>query len=136
LFGAQRNPFAGNWVEDVASCRFEFGLPPRAATLTITEESNGLKVTDDAVLTDGQARHLSYALKPDGAERPDPTGTADTVTATIKGTSLQAVFRKAGMVVEQKTGALSPDHKEMTLTITTHPPGKPNATDVLQFERK
>jgi hypothetical protein len=86
-------------------------LPPRSAKLTITEKPNGLKVADNAVLADSQQRHLNYELDTNGAEHPDPTGTADTVATTIKGASLKSVFRKAGIVVQEQTGALSPDRK-------------------------
>jgi hypothetical protein len=134
--GSTPNPFAGTWVEDVAQSRYARALSPRVATLTITEERDGLKVKDDAVLADGQQRHLTYLLNPDGLEHPDPTAKADTVVVTRKNDTLEAVFHKAGVVVTDEKAELSADEKEMTLTMTDHSPGGGEIIDVVQYDRK
>jgi hypothetical protein len=79
-----------------------------------------LKVADESVQADGTQHHLSYGLNLDGAEHPNLTGRADTITAMIKGTSLETVLRKefrpsvAGLIStndsEAERARLSPVH--------------------------
>jgi hypothetical protein len=139
---SERKQFAGTWSEKVEQSRYTSGLPPKAHTITITEERNGLKVTDESLQADGTQHHLSYELNLDGggvlsgpSEHPDLTGRADTITAMISGTSLETVLRKGGTIIEVDTASLSADRKELTLTEVAHRPGE-QSTDVLQFERK
>lgn len=139
---SERKQFAGTWSEKVEQSRYTSGLPPKAHTITITEERNGLKVTDESLQADGTQHHLSYELNLDGggvlsgpSEHPDLTGRADTITAMISGTSLETVLRKGGTITEVDTASLSADRKELTLTEVAHRPGE-QSTDVLQFERK
>src|SRR6516225_12403430 len=135
FLASEHNPFAGTWREKVEQSRYTSGLPPKVHTMTITEERNGLKVADESVQADGTQHHLSYGLNSDGAEHPELTGRADTITAEIRGTSLETVLRKGGTIIEVDTASLSADRKELTLTEVAYRPGE-QSSDILQFERK
>jgi hypothetical protein len=130
------NPFGGTWVQDLPRSHYGRGAPPRSATLTISEERDGLKIEDDAVWANGQQQHSSHTFVADGVERPDTTAAADTVAVTIKRDTLSAVFRKARMVTEQETARLSADRKQMTLTTETALPDGNKDEVIAQFDRK
>ena len=130
------NPFGGTWVQDIPRSHCGRGAPLRSATLTISEERDGLKIEDDAVSANGQRQHLPCTFVADGIERPDPTATADTVAVTIKDATLNTVFRKARLVTEQETKTLSADRKQMTLTNETALPDGNKDEVIVQFDRK
>jgi len=137
-FGRGSNPFVGTWIENVAQSRYETGAPPpRAATLTITEESNGLRVKEDEVLTAGDQRHLSYLVNSDRTEHPDPTGVGNTIGVITKDNSLFEIVHRSGKVeVGRDNWALSPDQKLLTITRAGHLGGGAKYTNVLVFDRK
>jgi hypothetical protein len=108
----------------------------RSATLTISEERDGLKIEDDAVSANGQQQHLSYTFVADGVERPAPTATTDTVAVTIKDDTLSAVLRKARLVTERETATLSAARKQMNLTTETALPDGNTDEVIAQFYRK
>ena len=126
LCAQSASPYVGVWTLDTTSPAV--GNQPAAATLTITEAGNGLRV-EVRETNEGQPEQAwSFQTGGDSQEMP-VTGLAsiDSVTTTSKGARQStSVFRKAGKVVSESTAEVSADGQ--TLTITTKsvgPSGEP-----------
>ncbi len=135
--GSATNPFAGKWVASPAESRYEFGTPPQAATCTIAAQGNSLTISEDEMLPSGMTRHLKYQLEADSKDHavPHETG-ADTAAATQKGRTLDSVYKLNGKVIRRETRVLSPDQKEMTVTVSGQTPSGGSFKNVSQYEKK
>jgi hypothetical protein len=135
--GSAPNPFTGKWVASPAESRYEFGTAPQAAICTITAEGNRLNISEDRILRDGTAQHLKYQLNADSKDHAVPRETgADTAAATQADRTLDTVYKLNGKVIRREVRLVSPDQKEMTVTVSGQTPNGGTFKNVSQYEKK
>jgi hypothetical protein len=131
------SPFVGKWSLGTAESRYEMGDVPRTAICTISQPSTGFEVDENAVLSDGKSRHVTFVLEPDGNEHPAPNGTgADTTVTTLMDNKLETTYMSKKEVTRRETRVLSSDQKEMTVTLILRTRTGSEVKNVSVYERK
>ena len=126
VFGQPKTPFVGVWKLATTSPAVE--SQPTAATLTITEAGNGVRVEVRETFTGRPEQAWSFQSGGDSQDMP-VTGLAsiDSVKTISNGErSRTSVFSKSGKIVSESTADVSEDGR--TLTIRTKgvgPSGEP-----------
>ena len=116
------DPLVGTWKLDVAKSKFTPGPGPKSATVVVEPEgkAKGIKVSVDAVNTDGSPMKWGFTTERDGKEVPVTGNPAyETATTTMASpTSGTTVYKKGGKTVMTSKAAVSTDGKTLTLTGT------------------
>ena len=93
-----------------------------SSTVIIEAQENGIKLTWNAVKTDGKAIHGEFAAKYDGRDYPvtgDPG--SDTVSLTkIDANTVSYLYKKDGKEVLRERAVVSKDGKTISLTVKGH----------------
>ena len=110
---------AGTWKLNVAKSTYHKGQAPKSTTLMYEAAGEGIKVTVDAVPTDGASIHYAYAANYDGKDNPvvgNPNADMSARTR-VNATTTTLVNKKDGKTLSNVTLVTSSNGK--TLTITT-----------------
>jgi hypothetical protein len=136
FFAHESSPFAGKWVFDATESRYSSSDVPSAATVTVTEDSSNLKVTEDRVLDDHKTTHLNYTLHLDGKDRPTPRGlTGDSMAASATGNTLTITYNERGRELAREKLVVSADQKQMTVSFLRHT-AKGDVEDTSVYDKK
>lgn len=118
-----RDPFSGDWIQDVSKTRMRQGIP----------------LTIDAVGNDGVrfAYDYSYTAHLDGKQYDLHDSRNDTVQLSqVDAHTLDAIYRRDQQVTQKDRWSVAPDGKTMTLTATGTLETGQRFTEKLAFERK
>ena len=109
----------GTWKLNVDKSKYTPGPPPKSATITYEDTSDGIKRTGESVDAEGKTISFSYTAKYDGKEYPvSGSDLYDTITLKrINEHTIDATLKKSGKVVSSARRTVSKDGKVMTLTI-------------------
>jgi hypothetical protein len=130
--------FVGEWLLDVASCTFEQGDPPRAATNSITFAGGELTIGMDWIDTEGESHHMSFHAPPDGTRLPfngGPLADSISMTAATEATLVTSAFRD-GIELMTAVRTLSGDHTTMQLIQTVRLPDGTSPSNQSTYHRK
>ncbi|HUA18848.1 MAG TPA: hypothetical protein VMB25_08895 [Bryobacteraceae bacterium] len=128
LFSAQDAAAVGTWKLDSAKSKYSPGTPPASATMTIQEQSDGLKTTYQEVEADGSHNGYEYAASYDGKDYPltvsgTPTWHAEELSGAeavvlrhAGGNSYSLLLKNSKGVVMTIRSVVSKNGKVMTVT--------------------
>ena len=136
---AQDNPIMGTWTLNLARSKYVSEPPPRSRTLKFEPVgSNGLRLTNDAVLANGEKTHVEEDFIQDGREHaPHGSATADThINVQFDAYTSQTINYKDGEPVQVLKRIVSPDGRTLTILVTrTDANGNP-VDDIRVFEKQ
>ena len=113
-------PFAGTWKLNVDKSKYSPGPPPKSATITYQETTEGIRRTGESVDAEGNKTSFEYIAKYDDKDYPVSGSDASDMIALkrINDNTVEATLKKSGKVVSTARRVVSKDGKVMTLTIT------------------
>jgi hypothetical protein len=114
------DPFVGTWKLNVAKSKYSPGPPPKSATITYQETTEGIRRTGESVDAEGKTTSFEYIAKYDGKDYPvsGSDGYDEIALKQINDRTVEAILKKSGKVVITARRVVSKDGKVMTLTIT------------------
>lgn len=135
------NPFAGNWVLDVAASNFTSGPAPQRQTRAYQIRGGGTFIFIlDGMAADGSRVHFSASYKYDNLEYP-LAGLNQEQALTIAYTrvndrSVEFNIRAQGQITQSATKVVSDNGRTMTITVQVNNPQGPHFTDILLFRKQ
>jgi hypothetical protein len=117
---AQSDPLIGTWKLNLAKSTFNPGPAPKAGTLNIQSEGQGLRVINEGVDAQGNPTKTDRVQFLDAKSYPvpgEPAYDADS-WKRVSGSSVEITRTKAGKVVQTLMGVASADGKTLTVTVT------------------
>lgn len=118
-----RDPFAGEWTEDISKTRLRQGL-------ALKIEANG---KDEVRFSGG----YSYTARFDGKPYNLQNSPNDTVQlALVDAHTVDAIYRRDNQVTQKDTWVVSPDGRTMTLNTTATLETGQRVTEKLVFQRQ
>ncbi len=112
-----KDPHIGVWKSNIAKSKASPGTGSTSNALKIEAAGAGVKLTVDAVGTDGTVRHWSFTANYDGKDTPI-TGNSqwgDSAALTrVDANTWRTVYKKAGVVMATQTAVVSADAKTRT----------------------
>jgi hypothetical protein len=110
----------GTWKLNVAESKYSPGPAPKSLTLKFEATADGIRLTSDAVDSEGKAAHAVYVSKFDGKDVPwEGNPDADTASAKkIDDNSYENIWKKGGKTTITAKGVVSKDGKTLTVTLT------------------
>jgi hypothetical protein len=140
LFGA--DPFVGTWKLNIERSRTNMKTPPpppKSLVVTYAPAGEGMKVTSEVTLPDGQTRKVEHIVYYDGKDQPRFTGApeGDTMSCTrTDGFTEESVQKRDGKVTVTTRRTVSPDGKTMTATSRSEGPGSEKVEIVSVYDRQ
>lgn len=114
---SQTNPRVGTWKLNLAKSKFDPGPAPKSETQTCEAVDQGISVTVTIFDSSGNNHSLGYTASYDGKDYPFPGSPWDTIALSrIDTYTSEAVFKKAGKVIQRTRIVVSRDRKVLTLT--------------------
>ena len=136
---AADDPMMGTWKLNLSKSKYNPGPPPRSRVLKLEPAGNNtFKLTNDAVLPNGEKTHVVETFIQDGKDHPlKDNPNADTqVNRQIDTYTTETINKKGGKTVQVLTRVVAKDGKTMTITIKgTTPSGAP-LNDVRVFDKQ
>lgn len=119
VMAAPSDPALGTWRLNVAKSRFEFGLPKTEVRTYVSREANGVEATFSRTDAAGKPYEVTYSANYDERDYPyvgAPEG--DTIALKIVDAfTVDAVIKKAGVVVQRSRTVTSQDRSTRTATV-------------------
>lgn len=112
----QSDPAVGTWRLNVAKSKYNAGPAPRSEVRSYVMQGDSVKCTVHNVAADGSRVEWGYTARLDGEDSPiTGKGPADTIAAKrTSATTVEAILKKGGKVVEKANRVVSADGKTMT----------------------
>ena len=136
---AQNNPILGAWTLNLSKSKYVSEPPPRSRTLKFEPVGgNGLKLTNDAVLANGEKTHVEETFLQDGREHAlHGSANADThVNVQFDDYTSETINRKGGKLVQVLKRIVSQDGRTLTIIVTrTDANGNP-VDDIRVFDKQ
>ncbi len=131
------SPFAGTWVENIASSKRHPNHQFQSATLKFAVDGNTVTITHSRVNARGQKESGTFVLEADGQEHPVPEQPGIVVVTSWSGPRvLHAVEEEVGAEVGESEYQVSTDGKTLTATLSgTDLSGSP-FYQVIVYDRK
>ena len=115
---AADDPFVGTWKLNIEKSKAISGSLPKAETMKIEPDGNGLKIIIDTVNSRGKANHSEDPLDLDGKDHP-VTGHSNYDALTYKRIDPQTIIgnrKRDGKEVGSEHSVISQDGKTLTVT--------------------
>ena len=136
---AADDPMMGTWKLNLSKSKYNPGPAPRSRILKLEPAGNNtFKLTNDAVLANGEKTHVVETFIQDGKDHPlKDNPNADTqVNRQIDAYTTETINKKGGKTVQVLTRVVSKDGKTMTITIKGTAPGGAPLNDVRVFDKQ
>lgn len=115
---AQSDPAVGTWKLNVAKSKYNAGPAPKSEVRSYVMQGDSVKCAVHNVAADGSRVDWGYLARLNGEDSPiTGKGPADTIGAKrTNATTVDAILKKGGKVVERANRVVSADGKTMTAT--------------------
>jgi hypothetical protein len=136
---AQKDPFTGTWVLNVAKSKYSPGPAPKSATTVIEASGTGYTFTVKQTPATGAAQEWSFTTNLDGkpAKMTGNNPNADSVTyKRIDPATLESVSSRNGKETTRQRVVVSADGKTRTVTTTGVDGAGQKINNVAVYEKK
>lgn len=136
--GLAAENWLGTWKLNVAKSKYSPGPAPKSLTLKFEATEDGIRLTSDVLVSEGEATHAVYVSKFDGKDVPwEGNPDADTASAKkIDDNSYENIWKKDGKTTITAKAVVSDSGKTLTVTLVGTDSKGRTVKNVAVYERQ